>query len=365
MLTPTDNYVEMVSWKRAVIDGVPRQWSNSFQFVTGEPLTEGTAWYMAHRLATVEQFIYPGDTYQFGFMVWQWSFIESIAAKSQVFIWPELRYGARPHGPQQKNIPWEYALLWEKQTLEGHSGRMAFRHTLLEDEVLPYREDGLAIPNHFPYGQQQTELMGFYLNSLGLPQAIFNRSDELSYPLSARLVNRVSIGALTKLQSIEDAQARKTPRALPYYQSWQEVMPGLYETVRYIYSLCAKTPEGMPKEDVQELSAAAMALKGAFINQSSYWTEGIKPVLMANWRPTSGLDPLSFRCQVICDNCVGGIDELGPLLEQLQGYPGEYIPLEAVKPFIALYSWYVLQWDRIGAMRFTGTPIRGVPKVYE
>jgi hypothetical protein len=101
----------------------------------------------------------------------------------------------------------------------------------------------------------------------------------------------------------------------------------------------------------------AGTLKGAFKYLTSYWKEGIKAQVMLNWRPFSGLDPMDAFCRPIIEEHAEDMEDLGEVLLQLQDYPDPFIPLDFVMPFILLYSWYVLQYERCGAMRWTGRPV--------
>lgn len=357
MLTPGPYFVEAVIWKAETIEGIERVWCNSYHFTATEELTEGTAYALLHNLATGEQFMYTGDVEMFGFMAWQWSATERIAARDRVFIWPERKNGNRPRDPFDAILPFEYALLYTKETDIGKGSRMAYRRTLARSEVVPYRGDSWAIGGDHPFGLFHTDLVLYWLNNTPLQYAIFHRENELSCPTEARAVNRVKMGTLTKFQSIEDAQARKTFRAKPYRERWELHLDVAFADIKHVWALVLAHPDGMLKDDVQDLSTMAGMLKGTFEYLLDYWSEGIKPVFMANWRPTAGLDPLSMIVQAICGDAVGGIDELAQLIEDIYAYPEERVPLEAVRPFITAYTWYVLILERMGAMRWTGTPL--------
>lgn len=357
---------EVVIWKRATVAGVERYWCNSYQFTApAGGVGEGTLWELCHNLVTAEHFIYTGDVFIFGVICWQWSSMDRFSDPDGVYIWPEFRYGVKVRDFAGTMLPWEYALLLHKETEEGRGGRVALRYCLINEETVPYGEDSRAIQNHEPWGTQPTALALWWFNNTPLQHCTFKRYNELTPPIGVNPVTRLTMGTLTKLQSVEDAQARKTPRALPYQKAWQESLVSTFAQYRECVRLATMHPDGLLKDDIEILALSASMLKGVFESILPYWTEGVKPVLMLNWRPTSGLDPLSINVQAVVGDAVGRIDELAPILEDLYSYPDDRVPYTFVRPFLVRYAYFILWLERCGAMRWTGTPIRGLPKVYD
>lgn len=357
MIAAGDNVFELVSWKAANVGGKIRYWSNSFPFISSSPLTHSTAAQLCHNIATAEQFLYPPTVSQFGYMIWQWSQFEEFAARDGVYIWPDSRIGNRGHAAEDTLLEWEYALLMTKQTDVGRSGHAAFRSCVFSSEVVPYREGSWALKDSEPFGAHVTNLILYWLNNTTYQHAVFSRQDELTFPTDARRVVSYEIGTLTKLQSISDAQERKTFRARPYAAIWLENIPVIFSGIRQIYALANSHPDGMLKDDLPTLATLAGILKGAFEQLTDYWTEGITPEVMPNWRPTSGHDPVSAQVQALVVNAYAQIDDLADILLDLQEYPDERIPLSILMTFILEYSWFALKLERAGACRWTGTPI--------
>jgi len=357
MLEPEQHYIEVVIWKREQIGDTLRTWSNSYHFTSSVALTEGTAFELCHNLGTGEQFMYTAHVEIFGWLCWEWSAIERIAERSRVFIWPERKNGNKPRPESEQVLPFEYALLFKKQAELGRGSHLAYRRTVAYSEVVPYREDSYAIPHAKPFGYFESDLQVYWLNNVPLRHAIWHRSDELTAPTTSRPVRRIDLASLSKFQSVEDAQARKTFRAAPYRQAWEAALPVAFAAVARAKTLSKSHPDGMLKEELQELDVFSQELKGVFTYLLDYWTEGVKPVLMLNWRPTAGLDPLSLSVQRLVGDAVGAIEELADLMQDMYSYPGERVPEEAVIPWINAYTYYVLVLDRVGALRWTGTPI--------
>jgi hypothetical protein len=357
MINPGDNFMELVTWKRAMFADGYRYWSNSYTFTTPSIFTRGTAEQLCHSIATGEQFLHGSDTHIFGLMAWKWSAMGGIADRAEVYIWPEFRIGNRPQALGDTMLEWEYAALYNKATEAGRSGHMAFRHVLKMADVVPYRDTGFALKSSAAFGDFHTALVEYWLNDTPYQMAIWTRTNEHSYPSDTKPVSRLVLNSAIKLQSISDAQERKTFKARSYPISWRVMLPELFQSIKAIYVLIEKQPEGMAKGDIEILSTMAGTLKGAFKNLESYWKEGIKPEVMINWRPFSGLDPMSGYCEMIVKTHSEGMDDLGAVLVEMQEYPDPFIPLDFVMPFILLYSWYILQYERVGAMRWTGTPL--------
>lgn len=354
----------LISWKRRALEFGFEYWSNDFHFAAASDIDESTAYTIAHNIATAEQFMYANDVEQFGYMVYQPSAQGDFAEKEKLFIWKAFRFGGRPITVGDTRIPFRFALAVMKHRPQGKSGRMAFRNVLWQSETVPFRETGLAIRNDRPMGDFATALPMYWLNNVPIPHAIFTRLNELAYPLEVRPVEALTVGYIMDLQSVEDAQARKTPAARSYEVAHREMLWWCFQYVRTIESLRFKLPDGMEKKDIENLITIQGDIKSRLIQVIEYWDEGVKPYYMENWRIYSGLDPMSFPALSIAERALGQFEELDKKIKVLQDNPLDPLPPSDTLPYAVLFSWVVGLIERVSVCRFTGTPVRTLAEQY-
>jgi hypothetical protein len=358
MLVQGDKFIEVVTWKRAIIGGIKRRWFNSYQFVTTDIFDQIVMENLTYWIRRAEQHMYPPDVVTLGALVWEWSQLEQIADKNKVYVAQSIVHNYRDLDAPSPKLTYEYALLWTKEVPYGRSGKLAYRGSLHESDCVPVDGASWAIDNVQPYGGINSFWAHNYLNNLPLSHVVLTRDGEIFYPTDARRVIEVKVSKLTKFQSIDDAQARKTWRAAPFQTAWFDALELLFESMAALRVLIDAMPVGLEKDDIPTLQTMAGILKGNFTSLLEYWDEGVKPTIMENWRPSSGLDPFSAQVHLMCASGMDGIDELGEILNDLIAYPDDPIPELYVRPFIDTFSWYMLIYERCGAMRFTGTPLK-------
>jgi hypothetical protein len=358
MLVQGDRFIEVVVWQKRLEGSVLRRWQNSFQFISQDVFTRGTMQNLCNTLYYFYHWTCPADVVIMGALAWQWSPSGLISDEDTAYIWPYSRTGNRGMNDFTPRLAHKFAVTWNKEVQYGRSGRLAFRASLNEGECEAIGDDAWAIKSQAPYDPLHTFWARYYLNNTPLPHAVLTRLNELSYPTDARQVSEIKIGHLTKLQSIEDAQLRKTFRAQPFEQSWYQGIESIFQMIVGLQAKIEEQPVGLLHADAEIMTLIASAMSGYLGALEKYWEDGLEPTVIYNWRPTAGLDPNVWEGQRMWGIAVEQIEQVGEIIQDIIAYPEDPIPELFVEPFFVKMAYVFLLYDRIGVMRFTGTPIR-------
>ncbi len=357
MLVEGMKYFEAVIWKRYVDQTGIRQWSNSYPLCAPFDLTPGGAFAVLDDLFNAEQFLHLEEVEVFLGTVQQLHFEDIIPTLSRSYSFANMQQAGREVIPPEVAVDYIFGLLYIKNARIGRAGKAVYRRAMMGRDVVENGRGGFALNTVQADSQLSNARFNYWVNAVGFTHCVFEGYDEILLPQDSYEVDDWLPGCVIKMQSIQDAQARKTGRSRPYREQLRDVIYEAALCQRSMHDVLVGAPEYVTKVQRDNWSQMVSAISQKVTGLLEYWGDGLKPERMINWRPTSGLDPNEQRGYDFVQAARGALSGTAQSLSQLQADEQDRISGGEFYDAENRFRRAVLLITKIGVSRMPGKPI--------
>jgi hypothetical protein len=354
----TEPLYEISTWKYCATFGVADVWQNTYVIAVGGTWHDVLAAGIADNIQKAERELHLTDVRQLFTSVRQ--FLPGINEPDagQVHSYGLERMCFGDGGAGHFPLDFRYGLRWNKAALYGRGAGYCWRRALHTGGVFGSEKDGYALKTGADSIGGALDYATGQLNAPGFIHQIVHSWNEVGYPPGTTACDNVTPRGIMKLQSVTDAQLRKTTSGRNAQALWKTIVlaaSSMFKHADVTYLLAA---QNMASEHVAQIATDVGNIRLGLVELSEYWEDGLEPEVSYTWRPTSGLDP----GQLIGAAFAGKSGDLAKkIAEDVQEIVDQHtflIPKNELDDAFAEIELLMWQIGKVGVCRFTGTPLR-------